>query len=72
MFGTYEFRVGRDFFDQGTNYEIECEYLDPEIAKKLLKGFLEENRISFSNSNSSKFVRTVGVYCSWVMEYWIR
>lgn len=42
-------------FDFGTNYEIECESLEPERAKKLLEGFLEENGISFSNAEASKF-----------------
>ena len=42
-------------FDFGTNFEIECESSEPQRAKKLIEGFLEENRISFSNSMSSKF-----------------
>lgn len=42
-------------FDFGTNYEIECESSEPEIVKKLIEDFLEENGISFSNSEASKF-----------------
>lgn len=42
-------------YDFGTSYEIECECAEPERAKKLLGGFLEENEISYSYSEVSKF-----------------
>ncbi|XP_031479972.1 triphosphate tunnel metalloenzyme 3-like [Nymphaea colorata] len=42
-------------FDFGTSYEIECESDDPESAKRLLEGFLKENRIPYSFSAVSKF-----------------
>ena len=42
-------------YDFNLNHEIERGCSEPERAKKLLEGFLEENYISLSNSKSSKF-----------------
>ena len=42
--------LDQTFYDFNMNYEIECESSEPERAKKLLEGFLEENCISFSNA----------------------
>ncbi|KAL5574536.1 hypothetical protein UlMin_016235 [Ulmus minor] len=42
-------------YDFGTNYELECESLDPQRDKKLLEEFLGRNGIRFSYSDLSKF-----------------
>lgn len=42
-------------YDFGTNYELECESLNPERDKRLLENFLNENGIGFSYSDLSKF-----------------
>lgn len=42
-------------FDFGTNYEIECESEEPERVMDLLEGFLKENGIDYSYSETSKF-----------------
>ena len=43
--------------------------LKPKIEKKLLDGFLKENRISISNSKSSKFAWNSKGLISKAMEY---
>ncbi|KAK7340836.1 hypothetical protein VNO77_21550 [Canavalia gladiata] len=42
-------------YDFGTNYELECETAHPEKHKKLLQEFLQDNGISYSYSQLSKF-----------------
>lgn len=47
--------IDETMFDFGTCYEIECESVEPEKAKKLIEGFLKENGIAYSYSVASKF-----------------
>jgi len=42
-------------FGFGTQYEIECESVNPEDAKQLLEEFLKDNGIPYSYSEKSKF-----------------
>ncbi|KAK6944429.1 CYTH domain [Dillenia turbinata] len=42
-------------FEFGTCYEIECESVEPEEAKKLIEEFLKENGVEYSYSEKSKF-----------------
>lgn len=39
----------------GTCYEIECESLEPEVAKSLIEGLLKSNEIEYKYSEVSKF-----------------
>lgn len=47
--------VDESNYDFGTSYEIECESCEPERAKKMLEEFLNQNGISYSYSQLSKF-----------------
>lgn len=47
--------VDETLYDFGTCYEIECESVEPEKAKKLIEEFLKENGIDYSYSEASKF-----------------
>lgn len=47
--------VDETHYDFGTCYEIECESVEPEKAKKLIEEFLKENGIDYSYSEASKF-----------------
>ncbi|XP_047311298.1 triphosphate tunnel metalloenzyme 3 [Impatiens glandulifera] len=42
-------------YEFGTCYEIECESLEPEKAKKMIEDLLKENGIDYSYSEVSKF-----------------
>ncbi|ONH98505.1 hypothetical protein PRUPE_7G252100 [Prunus persica] len=42
-------------YEFGTCYEIECESADPEGVKEVLEGFLKENGVQYSYSETSKF-----------------
>ncbi|URD74473.1 adenylate cyclase family protein [Musa troglodytarum] len=42
-------------YDFGSSYELECETIDPEMAKELLERFLKENGVPYSYSEASKF-----------------
>jgi adenylate cyclase class IV len=42
-------------YEFGTCYEIECESDDPDGAKHLLEGFLNQNGVNYSYSQVSKF-----------------
>ncbi|XP_038900512.1 triphosphate tunnel metalloenzyme 3-like [Benincasa hispida] len=56
----YEWRglkleLDETIFDFGRNYEMECESEEPERDRDLLEGFLKENGIRYSYSQTSKF-----------------
>lgn len=46
-------------YDFGTCYEVECESVEPEKAKKLMEDLLESNGIEYCYSQVSKFATFV-------------
>jgi uncharacterized protein YjbK len=58
--GVYEWgglnlELDETMYEFGTCYEIECESIEPDKAKKMIEEFLKENGVSYSYSEVSKF-----------------
>ncbi|XP_010533115.1 PREDICTED: triphosphate tunel metalloenzyme 3 [Tarenaya hassleriana] len=54
--GGERLEVDETMYGFGTCYEIECETGEPERVKTMIEGFLKEQGIEFSDSDSTKFV----------------